>query len=161
TAYVEAQLLLEKLAEERTLLYEGLGLLTGVHTALIGLYVNSGRPEQAQKVLLKSIEALQKLDGAYPQVPYFSSWLAASQVRLADWYAQMGKLVEAEEACRKGEKLLEKAALTSLSFPVERFQLAVTLRDLGTVYSRMGRMLQAESIFQRVRGILEAMLAEQ
>src|SRR5262249_43729221 len=98
TAYVEAQLLLEKLAEERTLLYEGLGLLTGVHTALIGLYVNSGRPEQAQKVLLKSIEALQKLDGAYPQVPYFSSWLAASQVRLADWYAQMGKLVEAEEA---------------------------------------------------------------
>ena len=136
---------LDKAAKEENPMLAG--LMSDTLNALAGALHGLGKLSEAEQVLLKQIQLLEKerieSDSDFSQT-------SAALNNLGLLYAEQKKFKEAEETHRKAIRLREKYD------PPPRRNLAISIVNLGKVYYDDGKYLEAEPFFRQAQSIFLA-----
>jgi tetratricopeptide (TPR) repeat protein len=135
----------DKVAEERNPL--AAGLMSDTLSALSAALVSQGKLSEAETLLLRQIELLEK---ERPKNDADFSQTSAALNNLGLVYSQQKRFREAEETHRKAIRLREKYD------PPPHRNLAISLVNLGKVFYDEGKYLEAEPFFLQAQSIFLA-----
>jgi serine/threonine protein kinase/tetratricopeptide (TPR) repeat protein len=133
--------------------------LAGFYLVIGMLHLHwNGRPAEAVHALEKSCDLLRRLAATNPRIGHYRATLAVSLGNVGMSQAILGRLAEADQACREALATAQSLVAESPDVPAWRDLLSgLTQTHNGMVLEHFGRLPEAEAMYRQVLAGQEAL----